>query len=141
MLKAQCYCSTVQIEIDRPPTSQAFCHCNSCWIWSGQPVSSCVIFSEKAVRFTAGEDQIRRFANPGSSHLERLSCGNCGGTVGVHVANPGFYDIFAGILHDFVFEPEAHLNYSEHVMSIQDGLPKFKDFQAAVGGSGELVEE
>jgi hypothetical protein len=141
LFRAKYYCSTVQIEIDRPPTLQAFCHCNSCRVWSGQPVSSCVVFSAKVVHFVAGEDQLRRFSKPGVSHIERLSCRNCGGTIGTFVPSLGIYDIFAGVIRDFVFNPEMHLNYQERVLSIRDGLPKMRDFPTAFGGTGELVDE
>ena len=35
------------------------------------------------------------------------------------------------------FKPTVHLNYEETVLPMKDGLPKLKDFPAAIGGSGE----
>jgi hypothetical protein len=37
--------------------------------------------------------------------------------------------------------PQVHVNYGEKVLSIHDGLPKYKDFHTAFGGSGETVAE
>jgi hypothetical protein len=34
-----------------------------------------------------------------------------------------------------------HVNYSEAVVPMKDGLPKFKDFPAEMGGSGDVVPE
>lgn len=34
-----------------------------------------------------------------------------------------------------------HVNYAETVLLMRDGLPKFKDFPAEIGESGEQVPE
>jgi hypothetical protein len=41
---------------------------------------------------------------------------------------------------DFVLEPVMHVQYASRVMDVNDGLPKFKDFPADFGGTGEMVE-
>ncbi len=38
-------------------------------------------------------------------------------------------------------QPTYHVMYAEKVKSIVDGLPKFKTFPAAFGGSDETLEE
>jgi hypothetical protein len=35
----------------------------------------------------------------------------------------------------------VHGNYAETVLPMKDGLPKFKDFPAEFGGSGEAMAE
>jgi len=35
----------------------------------------------------------------------------------------------------------VHVNYSETVLRMKDGLPKMKDFPAELGGSGIAVAE
>jgi hypothetical protein len=50
-------------------------------------------------------------------------------------------DVMAVSIPDLVFEPKLHTNYSEKIISIYDGLPKYKDFDPAVGGSGETLPE
>jgi len=37
--------------------------------------------------------------------------------------------------------PGVHVNYAETVLPMRDGLPKFKDFPATFGGSGEQLAE
>ena len=39
------------------------------------------------------------------------------------------------------FKPGLHINYAETVLPMKDGLPKFKDFPGAFGGSDEQVPE
>ena len=50
-------------------------------------------------------------------------------------------DIRAAILPTVRFSPKSHLFYRERVMSIADGLLKFKDMPSAIGGSGEVIPE
>lgn len=53
----------------------------------------------------------------------------------------GVTDVFAAAIPSLAFEPGVHVNYAETVLPMRDGLPKFKDFPAAIGGSGEQVAE
>jgi hypothetical protein len=50
-------------------------------------------------------------------------------------------DVRIGALRNFSFKPRVHLNYAETILPIRDGLPKLKNFPAAIGGSGETVPE
>jgi hypothetical protein len=50
-------------------------------------------------------------------------------------------DVRIGALPNFPFKPRLHLNYAETILPIRDGLPKLKDFPAAIGGSGETMPE
>jgi hypothetical protein len=49
--------------------------------------------------------------------------------------------VFAATLPKLKFSPGVHVNYAETVLPIRDGLPKFKDFPAEFGGSGEQIAE
>ena len=50
-------------------------------------------------------------------------------------------DVFASTIPDLAFSPQLHINYSETVLPIRDGLPKLKDFPKEFGGSGDIVSE
>jgi len=50
-------------------------------------------------------------------------------------------DVSAATLPNLKFSPSVHVNYAETVLPMKDGLPKFKDFPAEFGGSGEQVPE
>ena len=53
----------------------------------------------------------------------------------------GMVDVFAATIPTLDFQPGVHLNYAETVLPMKDGLPKFRDFPAEVGGSGEAMAE
>ncbi|MCP5055827.1 MAG: hypothetical protein GY937_03775 [bacterium] len=69
---------------------------------------------------------------------ERL---HCGGHLMIHHPDFGMYDVFAATLPTLEFVPSVHVNYSETVLPMRDGLPKFRDFPSEMGGSGELAAE
>ena len=50
-------------------------------------------------------------------------------------------DVYAATLPTLKFSPGLHINYAETVLPMRDGLPKFKDFPAQFGGSGEQMVE
>jgi hypothetical protein len=50
-------------------------------------------------------------------------------------------DVFAATIPTLKFSPGVHVNYSETVLPMRDGLPKLKDFPAELGGSGETIHE
>lgn len=52
-----------------------------------------------------------------------------------------FIDVFAAILPTLIFRPELHVHCGESVLSVKDGLPKFKDLPSEFGGSGEEVPD
>jgi hypothetical protein len=50
-------------------------------------------------------------------------------------------DLYPFIVPPTNFAPTMHINYGETVLPMRDGLPKFKDFPAEFGGSGDLIPE
>lgn len=59
------------------------------------------------------------------------------------ISHPDFemYDVFAATIPTLNFVPSLHVNYSETVLPMRDGLPKYSDFPSEFGGSGELAPE
>jgi hypothetical protein len=53
----------------------------------------------------------------------------------------GLIDVYAATLPELKFSPGLHVNYAETVLPMRDGLPKFKDIPAELGGSGELMQD
>jgi hypothetical protein len=53
----------------------------------------------------------------------------------------GMTDIPAGNVAGLVYKPAVHVHYGEKVLTVRDGLPKFKDFPKEFGGSGEMLPE
>jgi hypothetical protein len=50
-------------------------------------------------------------------------------------------DVPAVAVADLVFEPGLHTHYGERVLDMPDGLPKYRDFDPALGGTGERLPE
>lgn len=138
---AQCACGAVQMEAEGEPFVQCYCHCNSCRSYTGSPVNTPVLWPRAMVKFTSGEDKLRRYSKSGHPTGGRLSCSVCNGVVGAYLPDADLFDIFSGLLSDFEFKPTVHINYENAVLPIKDGLPKLKDMPEDWGGSGEMIAE
>jgi hypothetical protein len=134
-----CFCGTVHIEVTGEPEGMGYCHCRSCRSWSGGPVNAFTLWKPDAVRVTKGEEAVATFAKTPMS--ERQYCRTCGGHLMTRHPTLGLIDVFAATVPGLRFAPGLHINYAETVLPMRDGLPKFKDFPAPFGGSGEQVPE
>ena len=137
--KGQCCCGAVEIEASGAPEGMGYCHCNSCRSWSAGPVNAFTLWKPEAVRVTAGADQVAMFQKTKMS--QRQYCRTCGGHIMTNHPTLGMIDVYAATLPMLKFDPGLHVNYAETVLPIRDGLPKFKDFPADFGGSGELIPD
>jgi hypothetical protein len=72
---------------------------------------------------------------------QRQYCKKCGGHLMTNHPPLGLVDVFAATLPSLNFVPAVHVNYSETVLPMRDGLPKLKDFPKEFGGSGETAPE
>lgn len=134
-----CFCGTVHIEVTGEPEGMGYCHCRSCRSWSGGPVNAFTLWKPSAVRVTQGEESLATFAKTPMS--ERQYCRACGGHLMTRHPTLGLIDVFAATVPGLRFAPGVHVNYAETVLPMRDGLPKFKDFPAEFGGSGQQVAE
>jgi len=134
-----CFCGAVTVEVRNEPEVMGYCHCDSCRGWSASPVNAFVLWKPENVTVTKGEEHLGSYAKTEMSH--RQFCRLCGGHVLTRHPTFGMVDVFAATTPDFPFKPSLHVNYGEKVLAIHDGLPKFKDFPAPFGGSGETLAE
>lgn len=63
----------------------------------------------------------------------RKWCQTCGGHVLTDHPVWGLVDVYAATVPAFPFQPAVHVNYSEPVLRMTDGLPKLKDVPAEFG--------
>jgi hypothetical protein len=133
-----CYCGAVTLEAQGDPLDMGYCHCANCRRYSTAPVSIFTLWKPENVRITKGEQSLGKFKS--SEMSDRRYCTKCGGHVMIDHPTLGLADIRVS-LSGLVFKPTVHLNYEEKVLPIKDGLPKLKDFPAAIGGSGEALPE
>jgi hypothetical protein len=139
MHKGGCFCGAVQVEVSGEPESMGYCHCQSCRSWSGGPVNAFTLWRPEGVHVTAGAEHIGMFQKTAAS--QRQYCTKCGGHLMTNHPPLGLIDVFASTLPSLSFRPALHVNYAETVLPMRDGLPKFKDFPAEIGGSGEQMSE
>ena len=134
-----CFCGAVEIEVSGSPEAMGYCHCRSCRSWSGGPVNAFSLWKPEAVRVTAGSDHVATYAKTPMS--QRQYCKKCGGHLMTSHPPLGMIDVYAATIPTLAFAPAVHVNYTESVLPIRDGLPKLKDFPAEFGGSGETMAE
>jgi len=126
----ECFCGAVKIEVSGEPEGMGYCHCRSCRSWSGGPVNAFSLWKPDAVRVAAGQEFVAMYQKtPGGGHLM------------TNHPPLGLVDVFAATVPTLNFSPGVHVNYAETVLPMRDGLPKFKDFPAPFGGSGEQLAE
>jgi hypothetical protein len=135
----RCFCGAVEVEVSGAPEGMGYCHCNSCRSWSGGPVNAFSLWKADSVRVTQGADHVATFQKTPFSL--RQYCDLCGGHVMNGHPTLGVVDVFAATLPTLAFEPALHINYAETVLPMADGLPKFRDFPAEFGGTGQTVAE
>jgi len=137
--KGKCFCGAVEIETRGTPEAMGYCHCSSCRSWSAAPVNAFTLWKPQNVRLTKGAELLGKFAKSEAS--ERQYCRRCGGHLMTDHPSLGLVDVYAATIPALKFVPGVHVNYSETVLPIKDGLPKLKDFPAEMGGSGVVVAE
>jgi hypothetical protein len=136
--EGSCYCGAVKLEASGAPLEMGYCHCSNCRKYSGAPLAAFSLWQPDQVKVTQGEELLGTF--PSSDMSNRIYCIECGTHLIVDHPALGLTDIRAP-LTGLTFKPGVHLNYSETVLPIKDGLPKLKDFPAEIGGSGETLPE
>jgi hypothetical protein len=134
-----CFCGAVAIKVSGEPTAMGYCHCRSCRSWSGGPVNAFTLWPPSAVEIVKGAEYIGTYNKTEVSF--RKYCTKCGGHLMTAHPPLDVVDVFSATLPDLAFAPQVHLNYSETVLRMHDGVTKLKDFPKEFGGSGETVPE
>ena len=134
-----CFCGEVQVEVTGAPEAMGYCHCASCRSWSAGPVNAFTLWKPENVKVTHGENMIGHFMKTAMS--DRQFCKECGGHLMTDHPPLGLTDVYAAMIPSVDFTPGVHVNYSETVLRMHDGLPKLRDFPSEFGGSGEAIAE
>jgi hypothetical protein len=74
-----CFCGAVTVEVTGAPLEMGYCHCSSCRLYSGAPVSAYVLWKQDDVKITKGADLVGRYKKTEMS--DRHFCKTCGGHV------------------------------------------------------------
>ena len=134
-----CFCGAVEIEVTGAPEAMGYCHCGSCRSWSAGPVNAFTLWKPENVKVTKGTEFLGHIMK--SEKSDRQFCTKCGGHLMTGHPTFGLTDVYAATIPSVAFTPGVHVNYSETVLPMKDGLPKLRDFPAELGGSGEAVPE
>jgi hypothetical protein len=137
--EGRCFCGAVQLRVTGKPAAMGYCHCTSCREWSASPVNAFTLWPPAAVAITRGSDQLDSYHKTENSI--RKFCRKCGGHVLTEHPRFDLTDVYAAVIPSLPFQAMLHVNYSETVLPMRDGLPKLKDFPKELGGSGEAVPE
>jgi hypothetical protein len=135
----RCFCGAVEIVATGEPVAMGYCHCASCRHWSAGPVNAFTLWQPHAVRVTKGGEHVESYQKSDTS--VRKFCELCGGHLYTDHPTWGVTDVYAALLPDLDYAPALHINYEESVLPIRDGLPKYRDMPAEMGGSGDMLPE
>ena len=137
--KAGCFCGAVELEATGKPVFAGYCHCHDCQAWSAAPINAFSLWKSDSVRVTKGEADIGTFHKTENSY--RKFCKLCGGHLMTEHPRMRLIDVYANLLQGYTHEPTLHANYASKMVSVRDGLPKYRDLPAELGGSGETLAD
>ena len=135
----KCFCGAVEIKVTGEPVAAGYCHCESCRSWSAAPVNAFSLWKNEAVTVVRGADNVGTYHKTERSY--RKFCKTCGGHLMTDHPHWGLIDVYAATIPTYRHVPQLHVNYSESVLRMKDGLPKMKDLPKEMGGTGETVPE
>ena len=139
--KGSCLCGAVQFDVIGEPFTMTYCHCESCRRWVSAPVMGGCLFRSEQIQILKGAEKLTLFKRTKDTGSLRKFCCDCGSALLNEHPGIKMTDVMAVSVPDLEFKPKLHTNYAERVISIRDGLPKYRDFDPAVGGTGETLLE
>jgi predicted GNAT family acetyltransferase len=137
--KAGCFCGAVEVEVTGTPVFAGYCHCGDCQAWSAAPINAFSLWKSDDVRITRGEAEIGTYHKTENSY--RKFCKVCGGHIMTEHPRMRLIDVYANLLRGYTHAPTLHANYGSKMVSVKDGLPKYRDLPAELGGSGETLPD
>jgi hypothetical protein len=107
--RGSCLCGAVRFEIDGDFERFYLCHCTYCQKDTGSAHAANLFSSSAKLRWVDGEDQVTRFALPGTRHGKSF-CARCGSALPSSQADGALLVVPAGSLDTPVpLTPHAHL--------------------------------
>jgi hypothetical protein len=135
----ECFCGAVKVEATGAPEGMGYCHCDSCRSWSASPVNAFTLWRPENIRIVSGSEFVASFNK--TLRSERMYCTKCGAHLMTNHPLWNVIDVYAATLPTLAYKPALHINYAETVLPMKDGLPKFKDYPGAFGGSDLQLPE
>jgi len=135
VLKLQCRCGAIQLEVRGAPSAQFFCHCDDCQVLHGAAYVPESVYPADAVQITRG--------TPFSWTLKRnprLGCPSCGTRLFIDVLAARLRGVNGYLLPAGAFQPSFHMHCRFAPRPVVDELPHYASRPARFGGSDELVD-
>ncbi|KAH9838371.1 Mss4-like protein [Rhodofomes roseus] len=143
---SQCWCGHVAFEFHGDPLDAKHCHCRQCQRLHGAPFQWAVIFPKTSVRMVRNEATALHFLSTEDQTAEhsvpcKVSCNVCRSPMfdegrNTVLAYPSSFR-FKDAKVPLDFQPTAHIFYSQRVMDVPDGVPKWSGHK----GESELIQE
>jgi hypothetical protein len=77
-VRGSCLCGGLTYVIDGPATTARHCHCTRCRKARGAAHASNLVVPQSSLRFTRGEDLVRRYKVPDAKYFTQCFCSACG---------------------------------------------------------------
>ncbi|EEQ89459.2 uncharacterized protein BDCG_04579 [Blastomyces dermatitidis ER-3] len=151
----KCHCGRVTYQINRErPLDVKYCHCTGCQVLHGAPFQWAAIFHKSDMTFTHGTQGLNFYNSAEKQHAHHLpckvSCSYCHSPImdegrNVILLFPSLIESKSGLEEEGqggrnvrkIFEPSCHIFYSQRVVDVRDGKPKW----AGMNDSSDLIHE
>jgi hypothetical protein len=109
-VRGSCLCGHVRWVLEGEAITARHCHCQRCRRARGAAHASNGVHPVDGIRFTAGEEQIRRYRIPEARFFTQCFCGDCGGKVPTVDTQRGIAIVPLGALDDAPpIPPQEHI--------------------------------
>ncbi|KAI1084248.1 Mss4-like protein [Whalleya microplaca] len=143
---AHCHCGRIKYWLSREkPLASKFCHCIDCQALHGAPFQWAAIFEKGDLHFEKGCEGLA-FYNSGDRQTHhrlpcKVSCAYCHSPImdegrRMVLMFPGIIK-FRDAEDKKHFDPQCHIFYSQRVVDMHDGKPKW----SRLDGQSELMKE
>ncbi|KAI0150155.1 Mss4-like protein [Xylariaceae sp. FL1272] len=143
---AHCHCGRVKYWLSRErPLAAKFCHCVDCQSLHGAPFQWAAIFHKEDLHFENGAENLAFYHSPSKGiHYElpvKVKCAYCHSPIMDEGRNMVL--MFPAIIkfedqeHKKMFDPQCHIFYSQRVVDLHDGKPKW----TGLDDKSELMKE
>ena len=132
----QCPCGSVRVALEGEPVAQFYCHCDDCQRVHGAAYVPIAMYRAEQVEVLSGAASACAWALRATP---RTTCRECGARVFAEPPGLGMRGVTATLLPEGAFKPQFHMQCQHARLPVKDGLPHFRGFPAAFGGSDDVV--